>query len=443
VPQVNKVLTCVTVTLQARRLALFNASGLFCVAWFSALSWVPLARLRNAFRVPCALDEAEVVQVSVREETDLQAAAAATSSASKQRRRWWQRGRRASEDAPPPPLRPTRRITLACPVMQNAVGAAYITVLGTRRVYDAARGRFVAPASEFQAPSLAQLQAHAADGGGLTNAQAAAALATLGGNEVEVPVARMLPALAEEFLQVFFVYQFACCQLWAVDHYMAYAYTLCASIIFTGVANVLLLRRTQVQLREMAAYDALVSVCRSGAWKRVNCRELVPGDVIRVEEGRVPCDAALLSGRPAVDESMLTGESLPVSKTPLPPAAPGVAYDCARHKRHTVFAGTSVLTAAGAAPVAVVTKTGLSTQKGQLLQTLMFPAPLELSYEAQARVILVALLAYSLITFGITVYFFKARHCTASPRQWLRYPALLTHHPLACCSPPHRAPACP
>jgi hypothetical protein len=214
VPQVNEVLTCVTVTLQARRLALFNVSGLFCVAWFSALSWVPLARLRNAFRVPCVLDEAEVVQVCVPEETDLQAAAAATSTAAVQRQRWWQRGRLASDDAPPPLPRTKRRITLACPVQQNTLGAAYITVLGTRRVFDAARGRFVAPASEFQKPSLAQLQAHAADGGGLTNAQAAAALAVLGGNEVDVPVACMLPALAEEFLQVFFVYQFACCQAW-------------------------------------------------------------------------------------------------------------------------------------------------------------------------------------------------------------------------------------
>jgi cation-transporting ATPase 13A3/4/5 len=211
---------------------------------------------------------------------------------------------------------------------------------------------------------------------------------------------------------------------------MAYAYTLCASIIFTGVANVLLLRRTQLQLREMAAYDALVSVRRGGAWRRINCRQLVPGDVIRLEEGRVPCDAALVSGRPAVDESMLTGESLPVTKTPLPSAEPGVAYDCTRHKRHTVFAGTSVLTATDAAPVAVVVKTGLSTQKGQLLQTLMFPAPLELSYEAQVRIILGALLLYSLVTFGVTVYFFKARRCGAGQPLFAR-PALTRRTRLA------------
>jgi cation-transporting ATPase 13A3/4/5 len=101
-----------------------------------------------------------------------------------------------------------------------------------------------------------------------------------------------------------------------------------------------------------------------------------------------------------------------VSKTPLPPPEAGGAdalYDGARHKRHTLFAGTAVLQAAeGAAAIAVVTHTGLATQKGQLLQSLMFPAPLELHYEAQARLMLAALLVYSLVTFGITAYFFKA-----------------------------------
>lgn len=56
-------------------------------------------------------------------------------------------------------------------------------------------------------------------------------------------------------------------------------------------------------------------VCRNGAWASVVARELVPGDLIRIRLGDiVPADARLLEGEPMeVDQSALTGESLPVT----------------------------------------------------------------------------------------------------------------------------------
>jgi len=42
---------------------------------------------------------------------------------------------------------------------------------------------------------------------------------------------------------------------------------------------------------------------------------LVPGDVIKIPEGSVlPCDLILLTGSAIVNESILTGESIPVMK---------------------------------------------------------------------------------------------------------------------------------
>ncbi len=58
-------------------------------------------------------------------------------------------------------------------------------------------------------------------------------------------------------------------------------------------------------------------VRRDGKWTTVAARELVPGDVIRVRLGDiVPADACLLHGDPVeVDQSALTGESLPVTRS--------------------------------------------------------------------------------------------------------------------------------
>lgn len=67
-------------------------------------------------------------------------------------------------------------------------------------------------------------------------------------------------------------------------------------------------------LKEKLAVEAKAK--RDRAWTAVPARELVPGDVIRLRIGDiVPADARLLDGDPVqVDQSALTGESLPVER---------------------------------------------------------------------------------------------------------------------------------
>jgi len=51
-------------------------------------------------------------------------------------------------------------------------------------------------------------------------------------------------------------------------------------------------------------------------FKEVDANDLMPGDLIQVNNGdRISADGIVLSGNAAVNESMLTGESLPVSKS--------------------------------------------------------------------------------------------------------------------------------
>jgi len=114
-------------------------------------------------------------------------------------------------------------------------------------------------------------------------------------------------------------------------------------------------------LRDLASPRALV--VRGGARARIAGRELVPGDIVILSEGdRVPADCAVLeASHLAVDESLLSGESVPVTKSvwdgERPIARPG------GEDLPFVYAGT--LVTAGAS-VAEVVATGARTEVGRI-----------------------------------------------------------------------------
>lgn len=115
-------------------------------------------------------------------------------------------------------------------------------------------------------------------------------------------------------------------------------------------------------LRAMAA--PMARVRRDGVVATLPAAELVPGDWIVVGEGeRVPADAVLREGSALrVDESLLTGESVPVAKQVGAPASddPGLPGG---EGGVGLFAGTMVVAGHG---LAEVVSTGLGTQAGRI-----------------------------------------------------------------------------
>lgn len=109
-------------------------------------------------------------------------------------------------------------------------------------------------------------------------------------------------------------------------------------------------KRSEEALRRLKALaEPLVWVLRDGRFQRLPSREIVPGDLVRLEAGdRVPADGVLLEASGVlVDESVLTGESVPVGK--------GAGEE--------VFSGT--LLVRGRA-LLEVTRTGLNSAMGRI-----------------------------------------------------------------------------
>ncbi|NMM75319.1 ATPase [Acidovorax sp. SRB_14] len=79
-------------------------------------------------------------------------------------------------------------------------------------------------------------------------------------------------------------------------------------------------QRALESLRDLSAPRALV--LRDGREQRIAGRDVVRGDLLVLHEGdRIAADAQLLDGQLEVDESLLTGEAVPVAKLPLAPAS--------------------------------------------------------------------------------------------------------------------------
>ena len=140
---------------------------------------------------------------------------------------------------------------------------------------------------------------------------------------------------------------------------------------FAGLTLTLVVLQERRSERALEALRALgtptASVLRDGEVRRLPSPQVVPGDLLLVEEGeRIAADGIVLSCRTlSVDESLLTGESVPVAKhaaaKDAAPAEPGAEASS------QAYAGT--LVTAGEAAVRV-TATGLETRAGAIGRSL-------------------------------------------------------------------------
>jgi H+-transporting ATPase len=178
-------------------------------------------------------------------------------------------------------------------------------------------------------------------------------------------------------------------QIW-LDQYVEAA-AIAALLLFNGTLGFVQEGRANTALAALKKrLELVVMARRDGEWVRLQASELVPGDVIKLSLGSmVPADAHLLSGSLLLDQSTLTGESVPIN------AAVGDG----------VFAGS--LVRRGEA-LAEVTATGTGTHFGkttELVRTARSPSTEQTAVLGVTRnlmivngIIAVIIVAYAFIT---------------------------------------------
>ncbi|MDH4095763.1 MAG: cation-translocating P-type ATPase [Betaproteobacteria bacterium] len=229
---------------------------------------------------------------------------------------------------------------------------------------------------------------------GLSSTEAAVRLAAEGPNALPVPGRHGLAAIALGVLrEPMFLLLLAATGIYLVLGDVHEAMVLGASIV--GVIAVTVTQERKAEraleaLRDLSSPRAMV--LRDGEKQRIAGRDVVRGDLLILAEGdRVPADARLLEATDlTVDESLLTGESLPVDKR---------AGDA-------VFSGTLLVRGQGRAEVVA---TGSRSEFGRIGASLATLDPGKTSLEREtARIVrLVAAFAVALSLalvgfFGLT-----------------------------------------
>lgn len=218
------------------------------------------------------------------------------------------------------------------------------------------------PSPDSLASVPAMLRALGTTSRGLTSREAARRLVAYGPNELRRRGGHTWPRdLARQFTHPLALLLWAAAALALVANSAVLAVAIVVVIILNAGFAFWQEQQAERAVETLANYlPRQATVVRDGRQQEVAARDLVPGDVLLIEEGdAISADAHLLEGALEVDMSTLTGESTPVDR----------AAGLSDHPRSVlsmpdlVFSGTSCT---GGEARALVYRTGMTTELGRI-----------------------------------------------------------------------------
>ncbi|KAL3321032.1 hypothetical protein Ciccas_000270 [Cichlidogyrus casuarinus] len=251
-------------------------------------------------------------------------------------------------------------------------------------------------------------------------------------NEIIVPITSIFTLLIAEALSCFYIFQVLSCILWFADEY--YQYATCIILISLGslLWEVYETRKNEKTLHATVCSVGIVDRVRvingEQLTSSVSTKDLAPGDLIKIPPDgfTMHCDALLLTGNCIVNESSLTGESVPVTKTSFPvdemrsklkrlapQEAKNQKFDLESASRNVLFSGTHVIQTRNFAnePVlALVARTGFKTTRGELIRGILFPKPIEFQFNNDARQFVIFLACLAAIGFFASIFLMVRVH---------------------------------
>lgn len=292
-------------------------------------------------------------------------------------------------------------IAVYCPVQVNPVtGMKTLTFQLRQFVYDENQDAFVPAAVELPG-SCQELFAMR---GGLSLEEAEKRLNVVGPNVIAVPPPSVVREFVKEFTRGFYIYQTFMAWTWFNFSYYHMGFILTFVFVSGGLSIIWVNYNNACILATLVGAPAPVSVIRGGESKKIPSTELVPGDIVEVEPGLNTCDMVLMAGKVVLDESSLTGESMPVAKDAIENR--NEKFTLTSHKKAIILAGTVTMQGDKQAepPLAMVLSTGGNSEKGAQIRDILFRESPLFKFNYQVRIV-VFILGIMAIACGIATVF--------------------------------------
>ncbi|WP_421617267.1 calcium-translocating P-type ATPase, SERCA-type [Brevibacillus sp. TJ4] len=245
---------------------------------------------------------------------------------------------------------------------------------------------------------------------GLTQREAERRLAAIGANRLAESKKKPLYTLFLDQFKDFMVLILFVATLisYFLGEYLD-AITIIAIIIINGVLGFIQESRAERSLQALKELASpMARVVRDGEIAMIPASRLVPGDVVLLEAGdRVPADLRLLtSNRLEIEESALTGESVPVSKTTVRLDYASVDSDLPLgDQKNLGFMGTMVTGGTGSG---IVVGTGMNTEIGKIAHMMNTAqeaeTPLQIRLEQMGKLLVIVALLLTIVVIVAGVW---------------------------------------
>jgi magnesium-transporting ATPase (P-type) len=172
-----------------------------------------------------------------------------------------------------------------------------------------------------------------------------AILSLYGLNRLTLQAADPFNIVMLEVLSPFYIFQYFAVAVWIYTFYYIYS----AVVMFITILSIYFVSSDKLfnlkRLHDLADTKGKVDITDRQGSKvlsaDVSDSQILPGDCFFVKEGMsLPCDAILISGRVVVDEALLTGESIPITKTQFVKSVSDT--DATKRTANILYCGTTV-----------------------------------------------------------------------------------------------------
>lgn len=258
---------------------------------------------------------------------------------------------------------------------------------------------------------------------GISNYERNFILETIGKCLIEININSVADLVIIEISDPFYLFQFFSFSLWIfIQENYLYAVII---MLMTILSITLAIYETLLNMKSMkkiAEHSCLINRFNNedSRFEEVESTQIAPGDIIEIpniEGFYIPCDCILLSGTVVMNESILTGESVPVIKTDLAQVNTTEIFNPKNNsslQKHLILTGTKVVFSrnnnksnyeefSSGKTVAVAYKTGFYSEKGNLIRSILNPQDSVSEFKKESNTYIMIILVYALILSILTL----------------------------------------